>query len=799
MLTSFLFLVALAQSPGPPPELSSPFVPNVGQWDLPVDFVARAGDTRIAVDRSGILLVRTSVTSPDSRRHEVVRLRLRDADSTRAPVGRHPVPWPSHFFLGNEPARWASGIPSYREIAMPGLASHWTIRWVRGGMLLTAQRGVADPSDWVVEGGELLGDAAGRFILRGEAGLVCPISFDGPPGTLGGSMPSDTGAACDPATAVTHPIQGLDWSTFFGGSGGEGVGVLALREDGSVIVAGIAGSNDFPVTPGVWDEEYSGGVGSGPGDIFVSEFDASGSQLRWSTFLGGTSNEVPEALLLEEDGSVVIAGWAAGNFPTTPGAFQLTFSGSTDGFIARLAADGSDLLMSTALGGTSIDDIRAIVKRADGRFVMTGHTQSIDFPVTSTSLPSGPLGFPGNAYLAVLDETGADLEYSATFGGPSVDAGKAVVLDELGRAFVVGQTGAGFPTTPGALQPTALGSGDAFVACIDPSADQLVSATYFGGSGVDDAEAVAIDPHGWVVLMGDTEGDIPVTPDAFDLSWNGFEDTFIAKLDLGLTEVLYSSYIGGIRRDFGWDMVVESTGAVVVGGTTDSNVFPVTSGATQVTKSTTATERDCFVYRLSPDGRSLHYATYLGGEDDDAFTDLALRLDAAGAATIGSSSLSSDFPTTVGAFATKKNEPASDAVIARLTLLPRGVSSYGTSTPGCSGPLALGVTAMPALGPTKSAMTCSNAPRSSNQGFFVVSLGDLPGPLSVAGAGLWVNPTQVIALLPARADEVGYSERRLRVPGHAPITGIEVFVQAFWHDPCAPASLSASNALRIKL
>jgi hypothetical protein len=821
LLTSTTRLGALtSQDLETPPAPAPVFVENRGQWDMPVDFVGRRGTTRVGVSADGVWLATSSVVEPDRIRQAVVKLR---SPVPALPKGVDLRPDVSNYFLGSDPARWQTAVPGYQAVQLVQPGGSRTVHWGPNGLELELriEAGVeAAAFDLLVEGA--------RFQLAADGAVVAETALGnwrlGPLSALRADADSDTKAlACRyrllNETALRFEIDGrnveeavilqhgLEWSTFFGSPNPDWARHIGMLPDGNITAVGIATSADFPVTPGAWDQTYGGGLGSLPRDIFVSRLDGTGSTLLWSTYLGGVLDEDADAVLQEPDGSILLAGWAAGGYPTTPRALQPVHGGFGDGFVTHLDANGQSLLFSTFFGGESIDDIRGVARRPDGHYVIVGSTRSTDFQTTPGAFVPGPLTGSSmtDAFLAMISSDGTRLLYSTLFGGQSgnlFSTADAVVLDSANRAFVFGLTNhPDFPTTPGAYDTTYAASRDVFVSCVDMAAGGLVASTYFGGTDIEQAVAIDIDSRGQIVILGRTEalnGSIPVTSDAFDPTWNGFEDNFIARFTPDLQTLVYSTYLGGPGRDMAASMVLESSGAIVVAGSTTVG-FPTTPGAYQQGQATGGSNVDYYVYRLAPDGASLHYSTYIGGSGTEVTAGIDVAVDDAGAATVVGGTTSNDFPTTAGAYDPVMVEVGADAIIARLTLLPLGVSAYGSSTPGCAGPLTLGVTALPALGTQDLLLTCTDAPPESGLGVFALSLRGLGTPQNIGGAAAWVDVSQLLALLPLTSDDVGYAQRPLRIPNNPLLIGLKVFVQAFWQDSCAADGLSASNALSLEI
>jgi Beta-propeller repeat len=170
---------------------------------------------------------------------------------------------------------------------------------------------------------------------------------------------------------------GLDYSTFLGGTNSDAVGTGIAVRDGNAYVTGGFVSN-YPTTPGAFDTSFNGNE-----DTFVTKLNATGSApLAYSTFLGGTDTDEGDGIAVREDRAYVTGLTGSANYPTTPGAFDITFNGSGDAFVTKLNASGSALAYSTLLGGTGIDAPSGIAVDRKGSAYVMGSTQSADYPTT---------------------------------------------------------------------------------------------------------------------------------------------------------------------------------------------------------------------------------------------------------------------------------------------------------------------------------------------------------------------------------------------------------------------------------
>ncbi len=324
----------------------------------------------------------------------------------------------------------------------------------------------------------------------------------------------------------------LAYATFLGGSNRDDGGAIALDGAGHAYVAGSTDSSDFPTTPGAFDTSYNGGR---YGDAFVVKLNPAGSELAYATFLGGSNDDYGGAIALDGLGDVYVAvGTSSSDFPTTPGAFDTSFNGRSDVFVVKLNLAGSRLVYATFLGGGNDDYGFDIAVDGAGSVYVTGLTVSNNFPTTPGAFDTSNNGGNGDAFVAKLNSAGSDLVYATFLGGSDSDYGWAIALNGTDNAYVTGRTASSdFPTTPGAFDTSFNGYTDAFVVKFNPTGSDLVYATFLGGSDLDDSRAIALDGMGHAYLMGETESNnFPTTPGAFDRSFNGYTDAFVAKLTM---------------------------------------------------------------------------------------------------------------------------------------------------------------------------------------------------------------------------------------------------------------------------
>jgi len=368
-------------------------------------------------------------------------------------------------------------------------------------------------------------------------------------------------------TKLNSDGTALLYSTYLGGTGsgpngGDRGAGIAVDTQGNAYVTGTTCSSDFPVTPLAFQLFYKGNSGPGFGggmpncNAFMSELNPGLSgplSLVYSTYLGGSGNSVSPSgggdsgngIALDSTGNVYIAGFTgSSDFPTTPGAFQMSFKAprETNAFVSKLnpgLPGPLSLVYSTYLGGSTYGDrASGIAVDSQGSAYVTGFTGSADFPVT-------PLAFQTTFYSYVdvfvtkLNPSGSSLVYSTFISGTTPlpfgtnDYPYGIAVDATGKAYVTGlTTSLNFPTTPDALQPQPATSSSrpAFLTVLNPDGSALVYSTYLSGSSSDAGLSVAVDNSGSVYVTGVTRStDFPTTPGAFQTTFQGYADAFVAK------------------------------------------------------------------------------------------------------------------------------------------------------------------------------------------------------------------------------------------------------------------------------
>ncbi len=413
-------------------------------------------------------------------------------------------------------------------------------------------------------------DGMGGTILTGKGYLDFP--------TTEGAFDREA-TFCDAIICrVNDDGSDLVFSTFLGGGGNDYSNSITTDEEGAILVTGTTGSEDFPITEGVWDRSHNGGSQ----DAFVTKLREDGSELIYSTYLGGDRSDHSYHIVCDEDGNAIICGSnISTDFPTTDGAFDEEPDGGGEGFVTCLSEDGSELLWSTLIGGSERDEVIELHITADGEIIAIGDTESRDFPTESAWDDS----YDGeqDAFLVKFTDDGSELVFSTFLGGDSEDWGVTVCTNEEGLIFAGGWTDSDdFPTTEGAWDTDfndSLGS-DGYISCFSEDGGEMVFSTYLGGRYDDWVTDICIAEDGGVFLTGSTfSPDFPTTDDAYDPEGASMYDVFITHLSAAGDSLIYSTYLGGQSHDNGKCIYIDGDDEFVVSGQTYSDNFPTTGGA----------------------------------------------------------------------------------------------------------------------------------------------------------------------------------------------------------------------------
>jgi hypothetical protein len=708
-------------------QLPLSFEANQGQTDAQVNFLSRGSGCSLFLSptQAGLDL------TPGSTEN-ILTMQLVGSNPAAQVVGLNQLPGVSNYLIGNDPAQWHTNIPNYARVEYenvypgvnlayygnnqqhleydfvlaPGADPHAIKLSFQGaqGMTLDAQGDLVlhtSGGDIVEQAPVLYQEAngvrqpvSGRYVLEGDGQVGFQIEAYAPSWPL-----------------VIDPTYSLVYSTYLGGNGDDSGYGIAVDSAGNAYITGYTTSTNF-ATKTPWQAANAGGK-----DVFVTKLNAAGNGLLYSTYLGGSGDDVGYRIALDSSGNAYVTGdTTSTNFPTTAGAFQTTYAGNADAFVAKLNTTGA-LVYSTYLGGSGSDDFSRIAVDGSGNAYVAMSTGSANLPVSSPD-PSGPFQTSLDAvgardgYVAKLNSTGSGLVYATYLGATNGASVYGIAVDTAGDAYLTGNSLATFPTTPNAFQTTVDGAYHVFVTEMNVTGSGLLYSTYLAGTtyyngdgGYETGQAIAVDGSGNAYVTGYTRSlDFP-TKNAFQQVYGGgYGDAFVAKLNpalSGTASLLYSSYLGGSgpenlssSNSIMAGIAVGTAGRIYLTGATNSRNFPA-ANAFQMTYGGGAS--DGFVASIDTSqigAASLVYSSYLGGRDGDAGQDIAV--DAAGNAYVTGYTISKNFPTK-GAFQ-GRNGGGLDAFV---TKIDPPVDTANTSPSGSLTASATGTDSLIALQPTR--------------------------------------------------------------------------------------------------
>ena len=573
------------------------FVPNLGQIDRRVVFYAQGRDRTVYFAPDGLTIALdyargTEAKGPAAR--WAVKVDFPGARKGVRPEGLKENGGIVSFFQG-KPEEWRTGLPAYSEIIYRDL-------WPGIDLIYKGEKDLLK-YEFVVDPGadpsmiRIAYQGTTAVVLTAEGGLT----VETPAGNFG-----------DDAPIAYQEINGRR----------ESVAVAYA------LAAAEAGSETRTIVFKTGSYDRSRTIVLDP-VVLIS-----------CGYIGGASPDVCEAVAVDASGNVYVTGETQGGaaFPVTAGP-DLTGNGGADAFIAKIPESGTGLVYCGYIGGSANEYGNCIAVDTAGNAYVAGGTNSSEttFPVTGgPDLTHGSGGGGLDGFIAKVNPEGTALVYCGYIGGNKLDIANGIAIDASGRAYVAGYTyGSDFPVLVGPDLSFNGGESDAFIARISASGTAFEYCGYIGGSGDDNAEAIAIDASGNAYVAGGTaSADFPAAVGP-DLTPDGDSDAWVAKVNPSGTIIERCGFIGGSAYDTARAIAIDPSGAVYVAGDTGSTEtsFPVTGGPDPTYNGGTSIYGgDLFVAKIDPSGAGLVYCGYVGGSGNDWVSGIAV--DGAGRAFV---------------------------------------------------------------------------------------------------------------------------------------------------------------------
>jgi len=455
------------------------------------------------------------------------------------------------------------------------------------------------------------------------------------------------------------------FSTYTGATADNFGYTATYGNDGSMYVGGYVNNtppngNFYPTTPGAFQPNWGGGTGGNNGggsligfacDMAITKFSSNGASLLYSTYVGGSDNETPHSLVVDDQDNLIIYGVSySADYPVSANAFDNTYNGGGDIVVTKLDSSGTAMVGSTFIGGTAADGINfdplpttygnlkinfgdqnrgEVICDNVSDIYVASCTRSDDFPISAGAFQTAS-GGAQDACVFKLNSDCSQLVWSSYIGGSQDDASYSLDLGTGGTLYLAGGTMSNnFPTSSGAMNPGYIGGQfDGFIAHIDANGAALLNSTFIGTANQDQVYFVKLDAARNVYVVGQTRGAFPIINAAYS---NPNSGQFIAKLNPQLSSVIYSTTFGnsnGLPNISPTAFLVDTCENVYVSGWgAASGIFgnmslnmsnlPVSSNAIKSTTDGT----DFYIFVLAKNAANMLYGTYFGGNRTEEHVD----------------------------------------------------------------------------------------------------------------------------------------------------------------------------------
>ncbi|MCR4826244.1 MAG: gliding motility-associated C-terminal domain-containing protein [Bacteroidales bacterium] len=698
------------------------FVQNLGQWNSAVTFSARMNGGALFFENNSFVVTQLHPQQlqdfheakhsgkPYPKQHfdaASYRVSFLNPNPDAVVEGGKPYNHYYNYFLGKDPKHWASMVHAYNTLSYHQLYNHIDLLFLADYDYLKYEFHIApggDPKQIKIQydGLESIAEVGEELLLHTAVDRVLELApFAYQMNDKGDTIPVpckyrlqknilsfDLGNYDSSLPLVIDPIVVF---SSYSGSTADNWGYTATYDShGNLYGGGIVFDVGYPTTLGAFQIDFAGQV-----DVSISKFDASGSFLHYSTYLGGSAADIPHSLHVNDNDELYIFGTTgSADFPVTADAFDTSFNGGpnitlstsmtfpagSDIFVSKLSADGTQLHASTFIGGSGNDGLNTaaglrknyaddnrgeiIVDESSNVYVVSS-TSSSDFPVTANCHQPNSSGSQEVCVFKFSQDL-SSLIWCTYFGGSSNDAGYSMYVAADKSVYLCGGTTSGdLPVTPNVYQTTHADNGasaDGFVAHLSSNGSLLLQNTYLGKSGYDQAYLIKGDDEDFPHVLGQTDasGTQWVHNVAYHVPGGG---QFLTKLSKNLGSAVWSTALGSgnggpdisptaMLVDYCNNIYLSGWGSRQLNGFGGTNGLPVTDDAFQ----STTDGSDFYFMAISDDASNLIYATYFGGAAGSAREHVdggTSRFDKHGKiyqAVCAGCGGQSSFPTTPGAY-----------------------------------------------------------------------------------------------------------------------------------------------------
>lgn len=484
-------------------------------------------------------------------------------------------------------------------------------------------------------------------------------------------------------------------------------------EDGFVYAGGNIFGVGYPLTGGAYQTSYGGNV-----DVVISKYDSSGTFLIFSTYLGGSSAEVPSSLIVNSANELyVLVTTGSSDYPVSVGSIDNTFNGGSaytltyvidysfgsDIAVTCFNSDGTALIASTFLGGSSndglnmsgvlkhnyADDVRGeVLLDANSNVYVVSSTASSNFPTSAGSFQSVYGGGSQDGCIIKCDRLLSTVIWSSFLGGSGDDAIYSISLNEDDAPYVAGgTTSTDFPTSSNVVyQSYQGGTADGFVSRINPYGTSIVRSTYWGTNAYDQVYFVETDKQSNVYVLGQTasSGNLLISNALWNTPGGG---QFISKINPIMNTTVWSTRFGtgnntidvsptAFLVDYCNNIYLSAWGSPALNGFGGTAGLPLTSNAFQ----SVTDNNDYYFLSIKDDASDIVYGSYYGGSSAEHVDGGTSRFDRLGRiyqSVCAGCGGYDDFPTSSGAWSNTNNSTnCNNAVIKMDFNIPAIVADF---------------------------------------------------------------------------------------------------------------------------
>lgn len=648
--------------------------PNKGQWDERIVYSTNVKNGKHYIEKDGFT---TFLTDFENHAHEekaehptrfhVIKSSFVNANWKQQKIEKNESPFYQNYFIGKDTSKWKSNVYAYSNIEM--------LQFYEGIDLLLDTKNDqlnygfriqpnANPNilQRKIEGADKVWiDKTGNLHIQHSFGEIIeskPIAWT----ELNGNK---TNVACEfnfqngilsfklnayNKNAILYIDPSLTFSSFTGSISDNWGFTAAPDPSGNLFAGGIVMGNSYPLTTGAYDVSFNGGTGGLPLDVAITKFNATGTALLYSTFVGGSGNETVHSMYCAANGELFFFGVTSSpNFPMAGTPYDATFNGGptvsenslefngADLYVARLNANGSSLLASTYVGGSGTDGLNInnlqynygdqfrgeIVLDTQQNVYVASTTESSNFPVVLGM--QGTISGIQDAVIFKMPSTLNSLTWSTFFGGNQLEAANSLQVSSNGSVYVAGGTSSNnLPISSGFDLSYNGGMSDGFLIRLNASTGANINGSYLGMNEYDQAYFVQIDLSNDVYVLGQSESSWPISSGVYG---NANSGQFIQKFNASLSTSLWTTMIGAgtghveisptafLVSDCyeiylsGWGGELNRNLSVSQAGFSTTNGFPVTANAFQASTNGS----NFYIAVLTQNAALLEYGTYMGG------------------------------------------------------------------------------------------------------------------------------------------------------------------------------------------